>query len=988
MIPGMTRQVSSPVLVGRREEVRLVEGALDGAEADRAALLLVGGEAGVGKTRLLEELRRRASERGFLVLVGACLDMGDGTFPFAPVADLLRDLRRQMGDERAHELLGEAGPVLGPLVPGLGHQGPASRPEWAAVLEHVRMLVERIVAGSPLVMVVEDLHWSDRSSRDVLSYLARGVRSAPLVLAVSYRTDDLHRRHPLVPFLAEIERAARPTRIDLGPLSEREVAELVAAMRSVRGAPDEVSRLFARSGGNPFFLEELLQVDPHADGSLPPGIHAVLSARLASVPDDAREVLHAAAAIGTSDIDEALLRELTGREEGDLREALRMLVDAQTLTTSGDGYAFRHALLQEAAHAELLPGERVALHERAARALEAAREPGAEAAARRALHWYEARDLPRALAACVEAGLGALDLGAAAEAALHLERALEIWDRVPDAEERSSLRRVALLDHAAEANALVGEFDRALALLREAIGTVDEAADPVTAGLLHERMGRVLWSGDRGDALAAYQRGVELVRPEPPSAERARVLAGWAQILMLLHHDGDVAAAREAVATAVSVGARQIEGHARCTLGAALGCWGQYEEGYAELARARAIAEEEGNVPDVTRAWTNLTHLLGVQGRWEELVETGLAAMKDVGRDGFGCAAGVFIACNIKDGLYALGRWDEVAELYSETVGHVGATGLQYCLGFDPIWPEAGEFAQAREGLAQAPLPEGTGTALQTELVWAAAAAAIALWDGRREEVRDIVDRALARVRRRASPRIVGELGGPLLWRALWAEADIAAHARTRGAQDAVDECRDRTEGLMETVALAATAEDHSLPPVCGAYRALCGAEAARTSDPGDGDAWRRALEVVGTARLSYEGAYARLRLAEALLVSSGDRSEVAALLREAHRETTRMGARPLRELVEAIARRARIELGEARGAGRNGDAPFGLTRREHEVLDLIAEGLTNGQIAERLYISRKTASVHVSSILAKLGVRTRGEAAARVRSSSDARPG
>jgi DNA-binding CsgD family transcriptional regulator/tetratricopeptide (TPR) repeat protein len=963
MMEDMLRQVTSPVLVGRQAELGLLEQALTSAGEGRPTLVMVAGEAGVGKTRLLDELARQGRDRGFMMLAGTCIDMGEGVLPLGPIAEALRDLRQTVGDDATRGLLGDALSTLAPLLPGLAPDPPAAPPLRAAVLEHLRMLVERLSDRGPVGIIIEDLHWSDPSSRDALSYIARGLRSGPVLMAWSYRADELHRRHPLVPFLAETERSTRPVRIDLGPLCESEVGQLMAEVRREHGGEEEVARLFARSGGNPFFVEELLYAGD--DDRLPAGLQAVVAARLAALPGDAQEVLRAAAVIGATDIDEETLEALLDLGPVEIRDALRQLVDTHVLRASGDGYAFRHALLQEAAYAELLPGERIARHERVARALDQGLAPGS--ATRRALHWYEARDVPRALGASVEAGLEALALGAPAEAVMNLERALELWDRVPDADRRSPLTRLELLDQAARANSATGNSARALALLRDALKSVDEALDPVTAGLLRRRTGFTLWECGSDAALAELRRSVELVPTTPPSAARAQVLAGLAQILMLVHHDDALDAAGEAVEVAIAVGERRIEGDARCTRGTELSNRGHFKEGLEELRVARSLAEEVGSTDDLMRVLTNTTHALGLQCAWDDLVALGREGAQLADRTGLGCGGGALIAGNLRDGLYAQGRWDEMRSCSEDIARRVRGTTWEH-MACDILWVETGQFDRARDILERTAPPEtGSANPSLPSVSRETVSAALSLWEGDAATAHQTAIVALRHLHQ-GSTRDVCVDDGALMWRGFWAAADLAADGHGLSA----------LEELRHAVGVQPW-DGHAFGlPVYRGYAALSAAEAARAEghDPGP---WRAALSAVESLHLSYEVAYTRVRLAQALLTSGGDRDEVADLLRAAHAETIRMGANPLRLLVEDTARRARIRLVEAGSVAHDDDGLFGLTPREREVLHLIAEGFTNGQIAERLVISRKTASVHVSNILAKLNVHTRGEAAARV---------
>ncbi|HEY6707260.1 MAG TPA: AAA family ATPase [Actinomycetota bacterium] len=443
----MTATLASPTFVGRTEELARLAAAGDRAAGGTPTTVLVGGEAGVGKTRLVGEVVAGARAAGATVLAGGCVELGGEGVPFAPLIEALRGFVRDLdepglawllpGHARSElaRLLPELAPVAGPGGTDPGSVGPAlsTTPgpwsEQGRLFELFLGLLERLGEERPAVLVVEDLHWADRSTRDLLAFLVRNLRHGRLLLLLTYRSDELHRRHPLRPFLAELDRGRRVERLELARFGPAEVA---AQLAGIQGAPvpaELAERIHARSGGNAFFVEELAAAA--TDGELPPSLRDTLLARIELLAEPAQRVLGVAAAAGAR-VDHDLLAEVADLPEPDLLSALREAVSAQVLLVdAGDGtYGFRHALVKEAVYGELLPGERTRVHARFAGALAArdiAGDPGP--AAELAWHWYAAHDLERALPAAVAAGLAAERAYAFAEAQRQFERALELWDR-------------------------------------------------------------------------------------------------------------------------------------------------------------------------------------------------------------------------------------------------------------------------------------------------------------------------------------------------------------------------------------------------------------------------------------------------------------------------------------------------------------------------------------------------------------------------------
>ena len=438
------------------------------AVAGEPQVALIGGEAGVGKTRLVDRLAAAADEQGVRVLRGVCIPLGGEGLPFAPLIEALRGLTRDVDPAELEAVAGPARADLARLVPGLAWGTEATAAEAAGqdpgrLFELLLGVVERSAASAPLLLVMEDLHWADGSTRHLVAFLATYLRSGRILLTLTFRSDELHRLHPLRGVLGELTRSRRVRRLELPRFTRAELAEQVTSLLGTDPPTRLLDDLYARSEGNPFLAEELvLAGESTRTPTLPHNLREVLLRRVEQVGRGAQLVLQAASVAG-SGVVEPVLAVVTGLDEERLLDALREAVDRQLLLpeSGGDGYVFRHALLAEAVYGELLPGERVRLHRALASALEAGVESGgtpSTRAARLAHHWSAAGDQPRALSAGVVAAAAAAEqVDAFAEAQLQLERVLALWDEVPDAEQRAGMDRGALLSRCAEAAYAAGD---------------------------------------------------------------------------------------------------------------------------------------------------------------------------------------------------------------------------------------------------------------------------------------------------------------------------------------------------------------------------------------------------------------------------------------------------------------------------------------------------------------------------------------------------
>ncbi len=991
---GVVTRVSSQVFVGRSEQLERVVEALRRAGEHDPTFVLVAGDAGVGKTRFVEEVARRAEGLGGRTLVGGCVQMGDDKLPYAPIVEALRRLAEDASPADLGRLVGPSPSELTRLVPGIvltlasaeARSGAPSISDQGRLFEALLGVFRRLAADRPLLLVVEDIHWADASTIAFLSYLTRNLSGA-MVLVATYRSDELHRRHPLLPFLAEIERRRRIDRIELRPFSKREITELVRAIRSEPSDRELIDNLYERSDGNAFYVEELLATRAMA-GELPATLRDVLSARVAELTEPTQDLLRYASAAGPG-ISASLLGTVSRVDEAKVHARLREAVERHILTThpGSDRLTFRHALMREAVYESLLPWERTRLHASFAAALEAT--PAVEGdplrAAELAYQWYAAHDLPRALRAAARAAEAFDRVLAPEDAQAQYDRALELWDQVPDAARLVGLERVELLVRAAAA-ASTADPARAAALINAAIALVDAAAEPTRAGQLWELFGRYLWAnGDSPACVEACRTAVELVPSAPPSATRARVLASLGRMLVNVARFREAKPVlEEATALARATGAEAVEGYGLNSLGLVVGYLGDFESGRENLRASREIALRLGHADEVARADGNIIDLLvHVAGRFGEAASLSGEAFTYARERHLATFLGVYDLCEGAGALIRAGRWAEADELLERANGFaspgVPEIFLNERLALLEVCRGRNKAAAARIALLRRLM--GGSTDIQWTLPLVELSAELALWQGRPTDAR----REIAGAFERLGDLDAGNISrfGPIIALAIRAEADQADMARSRHAAGDLDEIRRiaaRHVSLIRAAHDEVVRERPSQVGLATAYLALCEAEGSRLEGNREPDWWSGAVAAFGGLSMPYQQAYARWREADAQLATRKHRVAANDSLVEAHGIATRLGAEPLRREIEATARRARIDLSpgqrETAGVPKPG-ALFGLTARELEVLKLLVAGRTNRAIAARLFISESTAGVHVSNILGKLGVNRRMEAAA-----------
>lgn len=956
--------VAPDLFVGRTAELAQLSAALQDASTGRGATMLVAGDAGIGKTRLVAELTRQAGAAGALVLTGRCLDLVGSGLPYLPFAEAFRGLAN------APLPAGPTGPRVGSAAPS----GAAS--PQLLLFDRVRTFVEDLSGTAPVVLVVEDLHWADLSTLDLLSYLAAAVGEHRILIVATYRSDELDPVAPVHRMATELVRAKLASGIPLGPLAPKDVEALLDAGADPALTPERRDVIVRRSGGNPFFAEELCAAARRDEDGVPRLVQDALQQRLSRLDPDTRAVLEPASAAGRP-VHYRLLSAVTRLPARRLDRALRQATERGVLVADQPAgtFGFRHALLAEAVYVTLLPGEREAVHALLARALagRSGAAPVGAISAELARHWAAAGRPAEALQASLDAAVEAEALSGRAEALAHLERVTELWPVVPDAAELAGTDRAGVLARAAELAYLTGSGPRGVELIRSAITLVDEAGEPVRAALLHERLGSYLLSiGDREDGMAAFRRAVMLVPATPPSTERVQVLAALAHALMLSWRHAEAAVAcTDAITVATALGDTRAAWRAADVRALCLCYLGNPDEGFRHLRAALGRSPSHALPPDLIRPYVLLSDALITAGRLDEALTVAQDGLTLARRLGIERGVGTVLASNAAEAMLGSGQWDAADTVLSAALRAGGAFW-----GYHPhrlraqLATRRGEFEAARHHLAA-----GAGAAREPNSAhyYFCRLAELALWEGRTADAAGAVRDGLPTAASADSAFLRVELCAL----GLWAQADRAQLAAARADRDELAMARQWANRLRQDAHRAARTAA-ALSPDTSAWLAVADAEHERALGQSSPDRWQHAL--AGWQRLGrpYQAAYCGWRAAEAHLSAGSPTSHALAAARSAYAVAIKLGAEPLRRELELLGQRARFELSPA-DPDRAPDPRYsalGLTAREEEVLALVARGYTNREIANAFTISIKTASVHVSHILRKLGVSSRVQAA------------
>ncbi|WP_245878632.1 helix-turn-helix transcriptional regulator [Streptosporangium subroseum] len=941
----MMGRAVSPVFVGRKAELADLAEAFEQARKNAAATVLLGGEAGVGKSRLIGCFAERAADNGAHVLIGGCVELSTEGLAYAPFTAAIRQLVRESSAEEVAALLPEGGARdLARLLPEFGEpsgdmEGDTAR---ARLFEQILTLLERLAERRPVILIIEDIHWADRSSRDLIAFLSRNLRTAPVLMILTYRSDELHRQHPLRPVLAELGRLDGVLRLDLPRLTQAEVAAQMAGILGSAPEFTQVDKVFQRSEGIPLFVEALVECGD--DCTFPDSLHDLIIGSVEQLSDETQRVLRIAAAGGLR-TGHNLLAAVSGLSDVDLEAALRTAVAANVLQVAdGNAYVFRHSLIREAVHDELLPGEHGRLHARYAEEISRDRTlvPSGRAAIEIAHHWYSARDDLWALISAWEAAGKAAKTFAYNEKMQLLERVLALWSKVPDASARIGVDHTTILEQASEAANSCGEIDRGMKFVKAALAELDEKAEPERVAELFVRLSLFKMAKRRSGVLDDLRYAERLV-PEP-GLDRAQVLSKLGSFLIFSGEAAEgTALTEEALRIAREHGDDSLEADLLLNLALSHSIAGRLDVAITVNTTAQAIGERVGSGRITLRALANNVDALNNMGRSAEAIELALEGERLAKAYGRYRVSGAFIANNRAETLEALGRFEEAVEV------------VEQALTMDPTLRHRHHLRRVRADVAVARgeidllrsiLTEDALSVQETftqELIAnARLKMGLHLLSGEPLAALEVAEQVVR------EPRITSK---PMLgWRMLGLLAGVCETVEAL-APERVAALRAQVDEVWATMTVDS--------PVAEAYR---------LGLIRDHDAAAAAWERLDRPYLRAKSLLHAGRAA----AGAGDRDCVAVRLRTAHPIAVALSARPLVTEIESLARRVGVSLTE--------EAPAGetlLTPREQEVLRLVAQGGSNRDIAAELFISAKTVSVHVSNILGKLGVSTRGEAAA-----------
>jgi DNA-binding CsgD family transcriptional regulator len=966
------RESRRTALVGREDELGRFDDALVAARSGTPQILIVEGEAGIGKTRLVAEAIARTRHQHDLVVACHGVAWTGEQLAFGGVVELVRQLALAWPPE------GRAGlPVGGRrLLEAWDQQGSgfSSTLDRVAVFEGFLSLVEHVSRAHLIWIAVDDMQWLDASTGDLLVYAARAASGAQLIMTCTVRTTE----SPIWQGpTAGLRRSLNAQTIVLEPLDAADTGEQVRGLLGRTASPALLDRVAHLGQGNPFLTEELIAGGLRESGPLPSSARDLMLGRVATLPDEARRALEAASVEDRPVSHDDLCRVL-GLSAVELDAAADAALTAHLWDEAAhDRYRFHHELLKAAVIESLRPGRRRDLHRRWGE-LFAGRPPTLASLISAAHHWTESGDLDKAF----DATLAAAEMREAKEAPVEQgplwERLLDLWDRVPDADARSGRDRDTVASAAVRAGTRAGNLAGVARLLADELSRPDAIQD------------RTRWI-----ALNAAQLAVLKQLNEP--VEQVDVTA-WAQEL-LSAPDGpwttfacnEVAwhleeSAARPLAIALSDHARaagrrlddpEIELESARRRANLLSREGRHDEALAEIDGVLPLVEER--LPE------RLTGALTIQADYRNLngdLEGGLASARSaLSRIPHPALTPRYYAIAVESMCWALlnlGRWDELEPHLSlaREIYPAGRRSVNLDLAATLVATYRGQFEEAAtcarsawEHFVSGPDTQHVPTHGQASA--RLASATVAAYTGDVELVGQMLRPLFESV-------LTGEMTSPVTWRASLLAARVESEfGAARGRRDSISGSPDGSSS-RSLVALAIEAAVPTLPggAVGRAVQLELETELLRERDEDTVEAWQRVVDSWRDAEVPHDEGWALLRLAERQVEAGGSDDATASAARAAE-ISAELGARPLLQEVHALSRRARLRVGPA--AQHTGGAGLAvLTGREREVLELVAQGRSNDQVAETLFISPKTVSVHVSHILAKLGASSRTEAAAR----------
>jgi len=954
-LAGVARSVSRE-FIGRKSELAKLRAALERSAAGSPQTVLLGGEAGVGKSRLVEEFARRS---GVLLATGSCIEVGGDGVPYAAFTGALRSL----DDADLIACEGWERDELARLLPEFGAAPPARIDDQFArsrLFEAVRAVLVCAAAEKPLILLLDDLHWADRATRDLFGYLARVLRGDRVLLIGTFRDDELHRGHPLRPLIAELSRVRDVERIDLRRFNRRESALHLAALLSSPVTEEMLEDVYCRAEGNAFFTEELAcSVECGDADELSWTLHDLFLTRVERLPEPTTALLRLICC-AYQPTHTALIARLAGLDESELADRLRPAFDAHILTgdCTEDAFRFRHALMRAVLREDLLPGERARICRRLGEILEESPElVGDDAREVQSAHyWYRANQPDKALKASLRAAKAANARFAFSDELAMLERALELWSAVPR-DERDPADEVYWMYRASLAAGRAGTPERGLSFAEAGLAAIDEQARPTLAAHLYDQ--RAMHRAHLGRIdFEDWYRAVDLLPADRYPAKRAFVLARLASKLCIYGrvHEA-LRVATEARDLSLKYADREDRVLALSAYATAVFHSGEWERGLELQHTARDEASAMGRTPTLlSRTEIFISDELYKVGLYAEAAGIAGDALSTVSASNR--AQRGMLRNNVAEPLIELGRWQEATEQIDADLNH-SLPGIQ-----DPSLLRMRALLQIARGeldaaelslrsVVQRRHAQGADEELQYRIPDHAALLQLAAARGRIDEARAAVRAVLGDG--------VGEGYEWWAWQLLYVAAVAEAELGGEGPDSTIGLLRGAAERMPRRA------------PIHELYAALVEAELDRRS--ADWAALAGRADGIGAPMLLR--ARLRLRQAAATAGTPGRRQEAAEAAREARATAVRLGAAGLLAEIDELARSARLMSVVPAEEGEKVVAAPQLTVRETDVLRLVTEGLSNGQIGARLYITTKTVSVHVSNILAKLGVSSRTEAAA-----------
>jgi tetratricopeptide (TPR) repeat protein len=620
-------------LIDRVEEMKLLKEAVDRTIQGEGGLVFLYGEAGIGKTRLARELRAYAHLREMQVLYGRCpaLFRMDGVPPYILWNEVIKDYLETCSPEQLYRVIGFYPAEVAKLVPELGQKLraiPQSFPispeqEQNRLFEAVSQFITNISRETPLLVVLDDLQWTDPSSLLLLHYLARGVQKTPLLLLGAYRSTDIDAKHPLTPVLTELNRERLPQSVSLKRMSLNDISEMIKQILEQDDIPEEFCKMvYEKTRGNPFFAEEVIKSLKEEEAiyreankwkikevtkiEFPETVKSVIKARIGRLDDEQQNALTMASLIG-NDFTLEVLQEITGSNEDKLRKIVDGLLKIGLLkhreVRGEDVCSFADIIVRDVVNEEAGTYERKKLHGAVGTALEKVYATKIdEHLGELAFHFLEAGEKDKALDYFLKAGDKAAKIYANSEASSYFQSALRLLEE----KEGRLQEKKNVLERLGDTKRLVGEYDASIKYWNDALPLAKQLNEEETSARLHRKMANALWSnmGDRERAQEHHQRALKILENEPENVELASLYEDMAG-MVAMGATGNMADAlslgEKAVDLAKKLNAHEVTAHSYMWLGEISGWLGNRKKALEYFERALKIALDNGYME--TAAW-------------------------------------------------------------------------------------------------------------------------------------------------------------------------------------------------------------------------------------------------------------------------------------------------------------------------------------------------------------------------------------------------